>query len=79
MFSIVQTLNSDGDAEVSVVSNKWIKNDRVSWPPRKCYSKSLTKHEEPQDEWPNFKFDMLDSNISKIFLYIYFILIYLKV
>lgn len=65
MYCVIETVNTKGELEVSIASNKWISGCTIAFPSSTQFHKYLHKHQEPANDWPHYNFRMLANNIGK--------------
>lgn len=64
MFLVIETLDRDGQKEVSVVPENWVSGDKCFWP-RSHVSAHVRKRTIPREDWAKCPFKILKSNLGK--------------
>lgn len=63
-YMVIETKDENGEAEVCVVPEVWIKNGKCYWPPGNESTK-LRKCDLPLDNWMQYEFATLKAGFSK--------------
>lgn len=67
-FMVVESKDSNNEAEVSVIPEVWIVNGKCFWPPSSEYMTKLRKCVVPLESWVKCDFVCLKSGFSKYLL-----------